>query len=433
MGIVSGDYEGVLCRSCALEEQGDRFVLGETSDIVRVGRIGETERRNRVLAFLAKMEGSAAGDEEVQLPGNFQDGREIDRGTEYVLEVIEDQKEPLVNKCIAQCFENRFAYFLCHLERASNGSGNEGRIGQSGEIAEKDPIIEVLEKLPADLEGKSCLPCTSRASERHQTNMRIPQHLHHMEYLLLPADKWSRLVRQIGGMGNRTRLEGWQFSWQLPLACDLKDSHWIGQPFECHLSPVHKHESLRFPSKADHPLTGEDLAPTCNRAETSSEIERPTPVATSDWNGISGIHAYPHGEREGRIVLYGLSEPNLEGHGSTQSFASRREHAESLISAEFNDLPIVPRHGFITKSSKAIGKTSGGFIPLCKSKASVPPHIGDQEGEEGRWSARGRLLWLDSSHLLSPQTTSSYGSGMPEPWKSANHILFAERFCALLL
>ena len=92
------DGEVGLHGAGALDEERDRLVLRERRDLGQMRGVGQVERRHRELVLAGEVHGDAARDEQLQLRRSREQVGERGRRLDEVLEVVEDEQQPLLGE-----------------------------------------------------------------------------------------------------------------------------------------------------------------------------------------------------------------------------------------------------------------------------------------------------------------------------------------------
>lgn len=125
---------------------------------------------------------------------------------------------------------------------------------------------------------------------------------------------------------------------------------------------------------------GEDLTGASLAAEPGGQVQRSTPVAALDRDGLAGVQ--PDSDREGqlRVVQRLLHEPSLEVDRGADRVPGRGEHAQRLVPAELEqcataDLDSVARE--VGKPGRELGRS---LVASLLREPRVSANVGDQEG-----------------------------------------------------
>ena len=163
----------------------------------QVRRVGQVERRHRVLVLAREVDGDPARDEQLQLRrGREQVGRR-GRRLDEVLEVVEDEQEPLLGEEALEALGDGSGAGLAEPERLRDRGQDERGVGDRRERDEEDALREVLDQLGGGLEREPGLARAARAGERQQAHVVPPKPLGDRGHLALAADQRRGLDGQV--------------------------------------------------------------------------------------------------------------------------------------------------------------------------------------------------------------------------------------------
>ena len=132
-----------------LEEERDRRVLGQIGRRERSGRVGDRQRQHWENLLAGEAQHDAAGGEDRQARAGGQEGGEVGRGGNHLLQVIEHEQQAPAAEHKAQALGERPVTGFLYAQRLSDRRKDEGRVADRSETDEPNSIREGL----SDLDG----------------------------------------------------------------------------------------------------------------------------------------------------------------------------------------------------------------------------------------------------------------------------------------
>ncbi len=143
------------------------------------------------------MNGDSAGDEELQLRRGREQLAERGCRLDEVLEVVEDEQQPLLGEEVLEALSDRGRAALPESERLRDRGQDERGIGDRRQRDEEHALGEVLDELGGSLQREPGLARAARPGERQQTHVLPPQSLGDRSQLALAPDQRCGLDGQV--------------------------------------------------------------------------------------------------------------------------------------------------------------------------------------------------------------------------------------------
>ena len=165
------------------EARGDRpRTLDEEDRGIVVG-----QRLDRVPVLRVDVQRLAARDEDHGVRRPCEEGRDRRGGLDDLLEVVDEDEQPLVRHVLEQP--------VVGAHRGSDRPLDESRIAESLQRNPEDPVGEVLDRFGRELEREPRLAATAGPREREQA--MLADELTGLRELPLPPDERIRLDREV--------------------------------------------------------------------------------------------------------------------------------------------------------------------------------------------------------------------------------------------
>ena len=126
--VLVGDLEVGLHRAGALDEERDRLELRELGERREVRRVGQAERRNRVLLLARHAQHAAAARQDGQVRAGRQQRVDRWRRVDHLLEVVEHQQHPPLADVVDQPIDRAAPPAVRKAERLGDRGGDELRL-----------------------------------------------------------------------------------------------------------------------------------------------------------------------------------------------------------------------------------------------------------------------------------------------------------------
>ena len=160
-------------------------------------RVRRAERRNGQLALVREVQPLAARDEHGDAGRIRERAREVRRGAEHVLEVVEDQEHAALAEMVVQRLLQGAAARGFDAERLADRRHDERGVVDAAERDERDAVRELLHQLAADLEREARLAAAAGARQRHEPRVGAQEQLAHVVHLPRAADDRRRRLGQV--------------------------------------------------------------------------------------------------------------------------------------------------------------------------------------------------------------------------------------------
>jgi hypothetical protein len=186
--------EARLVQLRPLDEQAYRGRARERLQAVAARRHGQRQHREALLAGGAQQ--LAARGQDAHVRRRLEDRvRELRRGLDHVLAVVEDQQGTVPLQVRADALQQRPARLLAHAERLRRLADDEPGVADRREVEEPDAVGKFVDLLGGGLQREARLAEPAHAEQREQA--RRAEQAPHLRELALAADERGRLVRQV--------------------------------------------------------------------------------------------------------------------------------------------------------------------------------------------------------------------------------------------
>ena len=122
-------------------------------------------------------------------------------GCQDLLEVVEQEQHVFLTERGFEQIEQEPRCSLFEIEALGDGGHDQGGVADGGERNEVDAIGKISEQHSGDLEGETSFAHATGASKREQANFGAAQEVLHGCDFLLSSEEWSKLDRQVVGVG----------------------------------------------------------------------------------------------------------------------------------------------------------------------------------------------------------------------------------------
>ena len=256
-------------------------------------------------------------------------------------------------------------------------------IAQSGEPDPEDAVPELRNQLGRRLDRQPRLPRATRAGQRHQPRA-VPQQLHNVRHLPLPADERRRRPRQIRV---RDRLQR-----RKALLAQLEDPHRLREV----LHPVLA--KIRQPSVDERArrLRNKHLAAVTGGGDPRRQMDVLADIALPADVRAPGVQAHAHADRTGGQRLLALA-------GGLDRLGRGRERIEERVPLRV-DLHAAVARERLPQQPPVVGERL--LIRLraqLVQQARGPLDVGEEQGD-----AAGRKLVRTRAMIIRRQSSSVY-------------------------
>ena len=180
---------GTLCKEL---HGGDLRKFGRWG---QVRQAGQSQGRHRHLVFAIEVQRHAARGEDLELRRDLEPGRDLRRGRQQVLEIVQDQQQGMGGQVPAHGFGGRLG--RARGNRQGRGDGRR-QVVVALDRRQRDPagaVGKVVYEPPADLQGKASLAHAGRAHQRQQPGVAAQQRTGLLQGVL-PADQRQQRGRR---------------------------------------------------------------------------------------------------------------------------------------------------------------------------------------------------------------------------------------------
>ena len=191
----------------AQDKEAHRRQLREGLGFWQMGKIGERERGNRELLLPGEMEGGSAGDEYAEARTGGEQGSQLRRRLEQVLEVVQQQQQMPVAQCGAHLFLHGKLSGFPQAERLGDRCHDPHGIAHRGERHEAGPIGEIVQQRLRHRQPQACFAHTTGPREGQQAHLGTAQERAGRCQLVLAPDQRGEWCGQVIS-GSPPRLVG---------------------------------------------------------------------------------------------------------------------------------------------------------------------------------------------------------------------------------
>ena len=190
----------------------------------------------------------------------------------------------------------------------------------------------------------------------------------------------------------------------------------VGEALEADRSAVDVGDALDLPREVRDRRAGEELGRRGDPAESSSQVERPAPVAVVDGHRLPRVQADPDRERQRRIRHGLVDEAPLQLDRRPDRLSSGVEHGHDLVAAELQVGPAPRLEDRAGHGRELAGQLGGGLVAALLREDGVPADVGDQERPDMGVAREGprRRPWGIMVHAADPFLGAAMGSRMSE-------------------
>jgi hypothetical protein len=327
-GILVRDVEVRLDGAGALDEQGDGLELAELRERRQIGRVGQPERRNRVLLLARHVQDASAAHEDGKRRAAGQQGADSGSRIGHLLEVVEHQEDAFVADVVDEAIGRRPAASVGEPEGLGHRARHEVGRGDRRELDEEDSVGVVRECPTGNLEAEPRLPGPSRTCERQEP--AAGQELLDLLDLAVPAQEARHAGRQV--VRNRIQRRDRRKRGLQPRDHELPQSFRAIQVPEPMLPEVTQLDAFRQAILDQHPgrIGEEHLPAMADAGDAAGPMHMEADISVRADAGLAGVetHADPHRD-VGRPWLGG--EPALRGRGGGHRPGSGGEGDEERV------------------------------------------------------------------------------------------------------
>ena len=197
--VLVGDREGGLHRHRALDEQGHRFVLGQSIQRRQASEVGQRQGRNGIIRLAGQTQHFPAGDQHFQAWRSAQELAEQWRGIDHLLEVVQHQQHLFPAQVVFELFLQLAAGGFAYVEGLGDRLQHQRRIAQRRQGDEKHPLLEFIHHVGGGLQGEAGLAGAADPGQGQQAHLGVGQLFLDGANLVLATDEGGGLRRQIVG------------------------------------------------------------------------------------------------------------------------------------------------------------------------------------------------------------------------------------------
>jgi hypothetical protein len=174
-----------------------------------------------------------------------------------------------------------------HAQRLGDGGKHERRVGDRGELYERDPVLEGLQQLCGGGHGQARLADPAGPGHRDETASLASEQAREFGHLLLPPDEGDRLEGQTAAAERAQRRE--------VVAADLEEPNRRRDVLQAVLSQVAQLE--RVVEECLCRVREDDLAAVTGRRDARGPVDVEADVVVIRDARLPGVDADPHTHR----------------------------------------------------------------------------------------------------------------------------------------
>jgi hypothetical protein len=155
--------------------------------------------------------------------------------------------------------------------------------------------------------------------------------------------------------------------------------HRLVETFQLDWAALGEAHTLDPPSQMDDLPARKHLTGAGERAEPGGDVQRTAPVSTIDGNSLPSVESDTDREWQGGVGNRLVHEPLLQRYGGAYGRAGRAEHAQRLVTAEFEHFALVLCDHCTSHHCESCSQTTGILVPAFLGERRIPADVRDQE------------------------------------------------------